>query len=367
MPEISTGGVDTAHVPSPLELVVGAWAPTTPTGMTVSHTGRLFIFMPRFDDKTKFVVGEVAVDGKVTPFPDAATNTPDTQRPQDTFFHVPNGVIDGKDRLWLLDAGLLGEPGPPTPGAPKLVCIDLATDRIVQTVLLGAAVEPTSSLNDLRVESSRGRGEMAFITDQGQNGKGAIIAVDLASGRCVRRLLQHSSTASQKGVVKIVEGEQVLKRTPEGVKSEVQGGANGIALSPDNQRLYYAPLMGRRLYTVSVEALLDPLASDAAVGATVKDLGEKGLTGGIITDASDRLYLSMQELNAIARRDADGTITLVARDDRLVWPDTFWITKDQWLYLSATQVNRRGQYHGGQDRQKPPYAILRMKIDAGPV
>jgi sugar lactone lactonase YvrE len=367
MAEPSPGGVDTAHVPNPLELVVGAHAPTTPTGITVSNTGRLFIFMPRFDEKTKFVVGEVAADGTVTPYPDAAINTPDPKRPQDTFFHVPNGVIDGRDRLWLLDAGLLGEPGVPTPGAPKLVCIDLATNAVVRTVLLGAAVEPTSSLNDLRVESARGRGEMAFITDQGQDGQGAVIAVDLATGRCVRRLSRHSSTASQKGVVKIVEGERVMKRTPEGVKSEVQGGANGIALSPDHQRLYYAPLMGRRLYAVSVAALLDPSASDAAVAATVQDLGEKGLTGGLIADSADRVYLSLQELNAIGRRDPDGTITIVAQDDRLIWPDTFWITPDRWLYLSATQVNRRGQYHGGQDRQKPPYAIVRMRIDAGPI
>ena len=365
-PERGAGRVSTAEVPSPLELAVAVMTPTTPTGMTVSPSGRIFVFMPRFDDKTRFVVAESSADGAVRAYPDAAVNRPDPQRPQDTFFFVPNGVIDGADRLWLLDAGLMSEPGTPVPGAPKLVCIDLKSDRIVQTILLGAAVEPTSSLNDLRVESGRGRGEAAYISDQGQDGQGAIIAVDLKSGRCVRRLRRHSSTASQKGVVKIVEGRQLLKRNPDGVTSEVQGGANGIALSADGKRVYYAPLMARHLYAVSAEALLDPDASDAAVAATVQDLGEKGLTGGLIADAADRIYLSLQELNAIGRRDTDGTVTVIAADARLIWPDTFWITADRWLYVSAAQVNRRAPFNGGVDRQQPPYAVLRMRIDAGP-
>lgn len=32
----------------------------------------------------------------------------------------------------------------------------------------------------------------------------------------------------------------------------------------------------------------------------------------------------------------------------------------------AAQVNRRPEYNGGTDLQKPPYAILRIRIDAGP-
>jgi sugar lactone lactonase YvrE len=365
---LSRGSTDvtTADMNSPLELAFAASPPTTPTGMVVSARGRKFMFMPRFDEKTQYVVGEVGDDGSIAPYPDADLNKPDAKRPQDTFFHVPNGVVDGKDRLWLLDAGLMSEPGTPVPGASKLVCIDLATDRIVRTIVLGAAVEPTSSLNDLRVESGRGRGEVAFITDQGQEGHGAIIAVDLETGRCVRRLPRHSSTASQKGVFKLVEGQQLLKRNPDGTTSEVQGGANGIALSPDAKTLYYAPLMARRLYSVDTAALLDVNANDAAVAATVKDLGEKGITGGLIADAQDRVYLSLQEHNAIARRGKDGSITILAEDPRLIWPDTFWITADRWLYVSATQVNRRAQYNGGVDKQKPPYAVLRMKIDADP-
>lgn len=350
-----------------LELAVAARAPTTPTGVTVSKSGRIFVFMPRFDEKTVYTVGEVAPDGSVKPYPDAASNRPDATRPQDTLFHVPNGVIDGLDRLWLLDAGLMAESGAPTAGAAKLLCIDLASGSVVRNLSLGPVVGPTSSLNDLRVDAGHdaasGRREAAYITDQGQDGHGAVIAVDLASGRMVRRLSRHSSTASVKGIVKIVEGRQLLKRGASGQLSEIQGGANGIALSPDGRRLYYAPLMGRRLYAVPTDLLLDPQAGDAAVAAKVVDLGEKGLTGGLLTDDRDRVYLALQELNAIGRRNVDGTVDVIATDPRLIWPDTMWIN-DGWLYISAAQVNRRASYNGGQDLQKPPYAILRMRLDA---
>lgn len=359
------GGVDVPATlpPNPLELAVASRAPTSPTGVAVSRGGRMFVFMPRFDEKTVFSVGEVAADGAVTPFPDLATNRPDPQRPQATLFHIPNGVFDADDRLWLLDAGLMASSGTPVPGAPKLMCLDIGSGTVLTTIPLDAAVEPTSSLNDLRIDSRR---KAAFLSDQGQTGQGALVAVDLATGRAVRRLSRHPSTASEPGILKLVEGRPLVKREKDGKVSAVKGGANPIALSPDGKRVYYGPLMGRRLYAVDAAALLDPEASDATVAATIEDLGEKGLTGGIIADDRDRIYLTLQEFNAVARRNPDGTIEVLATDPRLIWADTLWITPDRWLYVSSSQVNRRAEFNGGVDRVTPPFAMLRMRIDAGP-
>lgn len=342
-----------------LELFLAARAPTTPTGLAISRAGRVFVFMPRFDDKTMYGVGEVARDGGVTPWPDAAINRPDPDRPQDTLFFVPGGVFDARDRMWIVDAGLTAASGPPAPGAAKLMCFDLGTGKIAAVIPLGPAVEPTSSLNDLRVDAEA---RAAFVTDQGQDGRGAVIAVDLVTGRAVRRLARHSSTMSNKGIVKIVEGRRLMRRGANGVATEVQGGANGIALSPDSGNLYYAPLMGRHLHSVPTAALLDPRMNDAEVAAAVEDLGEKGLTGGLLTDARDRVYLTLQELNAVGRRGSDGEIEVIASDPRLIWPDTLCI-RDGWLYVSSAQVNRRPEHNGGVDRQRPPYAILRTRLD----
>lgn len=357
--------VPAARQTGTMELARVANAPSNPTGLAISRGGRFFVMMPRFEAKVPFTLGEVMPDGEVRPYPDLATNQADPLKPQDHFFHVPNGVFDAQDTLWLLDAGLPDGSGPPVPGAAKLVQIDIGTGAIRRVVPLDAGIVPTSSLNDLRVDIRDGR-SVAYITDQGQDGDGAILAVDLATGRVVRRLAGHASTKSQKGILKIVEGEAVMQRKGGGPARPVQGGANGIALSPDGRRLYYAPLMGRRLYAVDTASLLDVQTSDAAVAAGVQDLGEKGMTGGLATDSKDRVYLAMQEHNAVGRRDPDGTVTILASDPRLIWADTFSVTPDRWLHITAAQVNRRPEYHHGRDLTELPYAILRMRIDADP-
>ncbi|MCK2054583.1 major royal jelly family protein [Methylobacterium sp. 37f] len=357
--------VTTERTTGGLELAFTADAPSTPTGLAISAQGRRFVMMPRFDATVPYTLGEVLPDGAVRPYPDLATNQPDPDQPQARLFHVPNGVFDRDDTLWCLDAGLPDGSGPPVKGGAKLVQITLSDNRIRRVVPLDAGITPTSSLNDLRVDIRDGYAR-AYITDQGQDGEGAILAVDLATGRVVRRLAGHASTKSQKGLLKIVEDRAVVQRKGDGPPRPVQGGANGIALSPDGRRLYYAPLIGRRLYAVETAALLDPETSDAGVAAGVEDLGEKGMTGGLTTDSKDRVYLAMQEFNAVGRRDPDGTVTLIASDPRLIWADTFWITPDRWLHISSAQVNRRPEYNVGQDLQKPPYAILRMRIDADP-
>ncbi|HEX8374863.1 MAG TPA: hypothetical protein VF606_06760, partial [Geminicoccaceae bacterium] len=70
--------------------------------------------------------------------------------------------------------------------------------------------------------------------------------------------------------------------------------------------------------------------------------------------------------NAVGRRNPDGSVEIVATDPRLIWADTIAITADRWLHISAAQVNRRPEYNDGRDLQEPPYAILRMRIDADP-
>ena len=349
-----------------LELAMAANAPSTPTGLAIARGGRMFVMMPRFTGSEPITLGEVLPDGSVKPYPDARANKPDPKDPQATLFHVPNGVFDRNDAFWILDSGLTEGKSKPVPGAAKLLEIDITQDKIRRVIPLDAGVVAESSLNDLRVDVRDGRA-LAYITDQGQGGQGAILAVDLASGRVSRRLADHPSTATQEGLVKFVELRPVMEQKGDAPAKNPTGGANGIAISPDGRRLYYAPLMSRRLYAVETAALLDPNVSDAALAATVQDLGEKGMTGGLTTDSQDRVYLSLQEHNAVGRRLPDGTVEVLAADPRLIWADTFWITPDRWLYISSAQVNRRPEFNRGQDLQQPPYAILRMRIDADPV
>lgn len=88
-------------------------------------------------------------------------------------------------------------------------------------------------------------------------------------------------------------------------------GADGIAISNDGS-LYYCPLSSRRLYSVSVDALVDPALADDKVAETVKDLGEKGgASDGLESDAQGRIYLTDYEHNAIRRMLPDGSIETI--------------------------------------------------------
>src|SRR5205807_1965370 len=98
-------------------------------------------------------------------------------------------------------------------------------------------------------------------------------------------------------------------------------GADGIAISHDGKRLFYCPLMSRRLYSVSVDALADPNQSDEQVAKTVVDHGDKGASDGLESDAEGRVYAGSYETNSILRRQPDGPWETLVHDPRLLWPD----------------------------------------------
>ena len=122
-----------------------------PTGVTVAPNGRIFVNFPQWGDNAPFTVAEL-VDGKAVPYPDAATNRPDPADPAGHFISVQSVVADGTNRLWVLDTAAPNFSQPQAGGA-KLVAIDLATDRVVKTIVLPPSVVlPTTYLNDVRFD-----------------------------------------------------------------------------------------------------------------------------------------------------------------------------------------------------------------------
>ena len=85
------------------EIVVTFDAGPMPTGVAVSHTGRVFVNFPRWGDPVDFSVAEI-VNGKAVPYPDADVNRFDPGKVSDNFLVVQSVFIDPKDRLWVLDA-----------------------------------------------------------------------------------------------------------------------------------------------------------------------------------------------------------------------------------------------------------------------
>jgi sugar lactone lactonase YvrE len=340
-----------------------------PTGVTVSHSGRVFVCYPKWGDEVGFTVGEIR-DGREVAFPSQELNDDVSDADPERLVSVQSVVVDPADRLWILDTG---SPmfQPTEHGGPKLVCVDLTTDQVVRTIMFPTDVAlPTTYLNDVRFDLRRGAAGTAFITDSSDQGANGIIVVDLASGESWRRLHDHPSTkaVTPPDLRLLVEGRELLERSEDGSTSPVTMGSDGIAISADGERLFYCPLISRRWYSVGTDALCDRSVGDDAVAAGVVDEGDRGsASDGLETDDAGRLYSTAVEANAVFRRLADGSWETVVHDPRLLWPDTMSVAADGHLYVTANQLHRQAQYRGGEDQRRKPYVLFRTPIDAGPV
>ena len=358
-----------ATPPATLE-TVAQFDGAMPTGVTVSHQGRIFVNFPKWGDEVEFTVAEI-LDGKAVPYPDLAFNQTQPDNLAAALVSVQSVVVDPIDRLWLLDTG---SPmfQPTAPGGPKLVCVDLTTDRVINTILFPPDVAlPTTYLNDIRFDLSRGTAGMAFITDSSDTGPNGIIVVDLASGESWRKLHDDPSTKAEilLDCMPIVEGQPLLERQADGTTTPMKMGIDGIAINAEGSRIYYCPLISRRLYSIPVESLVDRDMDADTVSATVTDEGDKGgCADGLESDAEGYVYATNFEQQAILRRMAAvGMWETVIQDPRLMWTDTMSIATDGYLYIIANQLHRQPKYQKGQDLRRKPYILFRIKIDAEPV
>src|SRR3954470_8974079 len=135
--------------------VVASFEGPMPTGVTVSHSGRIFVNYPKWGDEVPATVTELR-DGQAFAYPDERWNRPSGDDDAHALVSVQSVVVDPADRLWILDTG---SPmfQPTKPGGPKMVCVDLASDEVVQTIVFPPDVAlPTTYLNDVRFDLRRG-------------------------------------------------------------------------------------------------------------------------------------------------------------------------------------------------------------------
>jgi sugar lactone lactonase YvrE len=337
-----------------------------PTGVTVSANGRIFINFPRWGDEVPFTVGEIK-NGKVIAYPDAAINKFDPARPGETLGSVQSVVVDPVNRLWIVDTAA-PQFSTPVAGGTKLVAVDLATNKVVKTIVLSATTVLRSTyINDVRIDLRQGKAGVAYITDSSVSGPGAIIVVDLDSGDSWRKLSGDPSTSADPAFIPVVEGERLAVRETGKPPVPFSVASDGIALSSDGATLYYCPLSSRHLFSIPTALLLDRSANYATVAKAVVDLGEKGASDGLEADDKGRIYAGDYERNSIRQRQANGEWLTIAHDPRILWPDTMSVASNGYLYFTANQLHRQAQFHEGKDLREKPYTLFRMKIDAGPV
>jgi len=326
------------------------------------------VSFPRWGDEVPFTVGEV-VSGEVGPCPDELINRGSKAVPGERLISVQSVVICPRGLLWLLDTGST-EFGPVVPGGAKLVAVDLRTNAVVRTIVLGpeAALE-TTYLNDVRFDYTRGEDGLAYITDSSMSGENAIIVVDLRTGAAWRKLSGHESVLPEPGFVGWVEGRAFLSHPPDGPATPLTVGADGIALGADGERLWYTPLCSRRLFSVELDALADRFLPDAAVARTVVDHRDRGFASdGLESDEQERLYLTNYEDSGIVVYDAPAeSFSTLVSDPRMLWPDTLDLGLDGFLYITTNQLHRQGGFNAGVDSRRPPYVLWRVPVRATPV
>lgn len=337
-----------------------------PTGVTVTETGRIFVNLPRWGDDVPFTVGEIK-RGAAVPYPDSVINVANFNNPAKRFLSVQSVVADGRGKLWILDTASPGF-SKPVAGGAKLVAIDLSTNKVVKTIVLsGNVVLPATYVNDVRIDCRVGKAGIAYITDSSLSGTGGIKAVDLGSGSAIRRLTGDRSTSPEKGFVPVVEGETLLQRHPDSSTAPFSVASDGIALSADGKTLYYSPLSGRHLYSVDTEKLRDPRISEQELSASVRDLGEKGASDSLESDAPGNIYAGDYERNSVRKMDKNGIWSTLVHGPDILWPDTLSVGHDGYLYFIVNQLHRQPGFYKNKDMRQKPYALMRVKIDEKPI
>lgn len=322
------------------QLEVVAALDKRPGNVAVSSSGRVFTTLHPLGSPTMQLV-EI-VDGEAVAYPNTQLQRGDGVSSDATFDTLLGLVFDKNNRLWVMDMGL-------DLGKTRVWAIDIATGTVVEKIEVPADVAPKGSFaQDLAVDEANGWVYLADIANPG------IIAINLKD-KSARRFGGHASLQSE-DVNMVIDG----KVTQFGGKP-ARVAVDPITLSNDRETLYYGPMNGTSWYQVPA-ALFREGKDDTAISAAISKAAEKPISDGAVTDAEGNHYFGDLQNNAVVKVKAGGTVpeTLV-KDARILWPDNIALGPQNWVYLSANQLNSTPAFTGAGDEGKSPFFIYRFK------
>lgn len=322
------------------QLEVVAALDRRPGNVAVSSGGRVFTTLHPLGSPTMQLV-EI-VDGKAVAYPNTQLQRTGG-KPSDTTFDTLLGLVfDKNDRLWVMDMGL-------DLGKTRVWAIDIATGTVVEKIEVPADVAPKGTFaQDLAVDEANGWLYLADIANPG------IIAINLKD-KSARRFGGHPSLQSE-DVDMVING----RITQFGGKP-ARVAVDPITLSSDRETLFYGPMNGTSWYQVPA-ALFRQGKDDAAISAAISKATDKPISDGAVTDAEGSHYFGDLQNNAVVKVKAGSTApkTLV-KDARILWPDNIALGPENWVYISANQLNSTPAFTGAGDEGKSPFFIYRFK------
>jgi len=324
---------DIGKIGPPLETVKEFGDDFRLVGIGVSAKGRVFATAPSSQTRSRFSMVEVdPKSGAVVPYPDAAWNNFSEQRDgRSEWISVQALWVDKKDHLWALDSSLPKVDQERLP--PKLVELDLSTNRVIRQYDFKGVVSERDSLNDVRVDNLHG---YAYLTNAGNIG--SLVVLDLKTGEARQVLVGDRSTFADPGQHLMIGNEVALR--PDGSVVAVQ--ADGIALSPDARWLYFRPLTDHNYWRVPTSALRDTKLSEQELAKKVDYLGSSVLSGGLIMDGEGTLFggdlehRSVVSLTLTPDRRLRSKI-FVGAPSKLSWADGFAISEG-YLYIADSHL-----------------------------
>lgn len=301
-------------------------------GVGVSSDNRVFVSFPAPGKDDQYGLTEI-IKGKATPFPDEEVSK--------QFTSVQDLFVDAADNLWVLD-----------PRPFKLFRINLADNKVEKIYTFDDLDKTHSGLNDVRVDTGK---QLAYLSDPGA---GAIVVLDLQTGKTRTVLQHHPSTQADTSVILTYDGKQMRNAAGKPFVSNV----NGIALTKDNRYFYYKPINKRNIFRIATKYLADATMTEQELAAKVEVMSEVGVTHGLEADHKGNILLSTSTDYSVKYLSPDGKVHTLVQDARLLWPDSFGIGADGYLYLSCAQLQRDPQWNNGVDKTELPYTLFKVKL-----
>lgn len=321
------------------------------TGVAISHDGRLFTCYPRWSTTYKNAVAEITHGNPETPYPNQYMNS---WNPGDSgmtkWVCAQSLSVDGNNNLWVVDPASPYQLGV-YQNSQKLVEISLASNSVLHTYPLANVSDDQSYLSDVAVDNAD---NVAYITNSSEGG---ILVVNLNTGWSRQVLQGSSSVIADETYILTIDGQQINR-----FGAPYYANSYALALTPDNSYLYFKSLSDHNLYRIPASDLRDTTLSPTVLSARAENLGTYVSTNGMIFDQAGNLYMGDIEQHRIVKLDKSGKLTTVVQDSRLIWPDSYAISTDGYLYISCSQINLGADFNNGTSKRTTPYTIYRIKL-----